>query len=427
MIAAPAVLDEAAVRARFPALSRLDAGGRPFVFADAPGGTQVPDTVIEAMSAYLRGSNANSGGPFVTSRETDAVIAEARRAGADILGATPDEVVFGANMTSLAFALSRSIGRTLGPGDEVVLTRLDDDANIAPWVVAAQEAGATVRWVDVRTADVTLDLQTLAAALGSRTRLVAFTLASNATGTITAAHDVVELVRERAPAALVIADAVHLAQHRAMDVGALGVDVLFARRTSSWAPHGPARARTELIEGLRPYKVRPAQDEGPDRWETGTKSHEALAGLVATAEYLAWLGRTFADPAGGAAPDTRTRRGAIVAGMDSVRRYEAGLTARFLSGVREVPSLRLFGITDPERAEDRTPTFAIRLGSEHPAVTATALGDRGIFVWDGDYYAVEIMERLGLAASGGAVRIGFTHYATAAEVDRVLDTLRSLV
>jgi cysteine desulfurase family protein (TIGR01976 family) len=397
------------------------------VFADAPGGTQVPETVIASMSAYLRASNANSGGPFVTSRETDRVIAEARRAGADILGAAPDEVVFGANMTSLAFAFSRAVGRTLGPGDEVVVTRLDHDANIAPWLLAAQDAGAAVRWVDVRTADVTLDLESLAAALGRRTRLVAFTLASNATGTITPARSVVELVRDRAPAALVVADAVHLAQHRAIDVRAVGVDVLLCSPYKFFGPHmGLLWARPELIEGLRPYKVRPAYDQGPDRWETGTKSHESLAGLVATAEYLAWLGRTFGDGGVGASLEPPDRRTAIVAGMEAVRRHEATLAARFLRGAREVSNLRLFGITDPERVDERTPTFAVLLGGEPPAITAAALAERGIFVWDGDYYAVEIMERLGLAAAGGAVRIGFSHYATRDEVDRVLAELRSL-
>jgi selenocysteine lyase/cysteine desulfurase len=213
-----------------------------------------------------------------------------------------------------------------------------------------------------------------------------------------------------------------------VDVTALGVDVLFCSPYKFFGPHmGILWARTELIEGLRPYKVRPAENQGPDRWETGTKSHESLAGLVATAEYLAWLGRSFGGgDAGVVTPDAPARRDAIVDGMRAVRGHEALLTARFLSGAQRIPGLRLFGVADPQRTEDRTPTFAVRLGGEHPAVTAAALGERGIFVWDGDYYAMEIMERLGLAASGGAVRIGFTHYATMAEVDRVLTELRSL-
>ncbi len=419
--------DVEVVRARFSALGRLDADGRPLVFADAPGGTQVPDLVIDAMSAYLRASNANSGGAFVTSRETDAVIAEARRAAADVVGGAPEEVVFGPNMTTLAFAVSRSIARTLGAGDEVVVTRLDHDANVAPWLLAAEDSGATIRWVDVRTGDVTIDLTTLASCLGGRTRVVAFTLASNATGTVTPARDVVDLVRDRAPAALVVADAVHFAQHRAVDVRALGVDLLFCSPYKFFGPHlGLMWGRPELIEGLRPYKVRPAHDHGPDRWETGTKNHEGLAGLVAAVEYLAWLGRTFGDERPVDAAAGTGRRSAVVAAMEVVRSREAELTVRFLDGIRDIPHARSYGIGESARAQERTPTFAVRLGAEHPSVTAAALGERGIFVWDGDYYAFEVMRRLGLADSGGAVRIGFCHYTTDEEVDRVLAELLAL-
>jgi cysteine desulfurase family protein (TIGR01976 family) len=425
--------DVEAVRARFPALTRRDADGRAFVFADAPGGTQVPDAVIEAMSEYLRRSNANAGGPFATSRETDATIEASRRAAATVVGGAPEEVVFGPNMTTLAFAVSRSIGRTLGAGDEIVVTRLDHDANVAPWLLAAEDAGATVRWADVRPKDAAIDLGTLAGCLGSLTRVVAFTLASNATGTVTPTQEVVELVRDRAPAALMVADAVHYAQHRPLDVRALGVDLLFCSPYKFFGPHmGLMWARPELIAGLRPYKVRPAHDEGPDRWETGTKSHEAMAGLVAAVDYLAWLGRTFrpeggaGGPGAGVGDESTERRAAIVAGMEAARAHETELTERFLAAIREVPAVRVFGISDPARAAERTPTFAVRLGAEHPSVTAAALGERGIFVWDGDYYAYEVMRRLGLAGSGGAVRIGFCHYATREEVDRVVGELLAL-
>jgi cysteine desulfurase family protein (TIGR01976 family) len=401
-------------RDQFPALRR-DLNGAPCIFTDAPGGTQVPESVIDAISAYLRESNANSGGAFSTSEETDALIATARRAGAALLGCDDDEVVFGANMTSLAFALSRSLARELGDGDEVAVTVLDHDANVAPWVAAAQERGARVRWVDVDPSDCTLDLDSLDEALSERTRIVAFTLASNAVGTITAVGEVV--ARARAQGALAIADAVHLAPHRTIDVRSLGVDALFCSPYKFFGPHmGVMFGRRALLERLHPYKVRPAHDEVPDRWETGTKSHEALAGFAATVEYLAGLG-----PGGG-----HDRRSDVIAGMDAVSRAEAAMSARFLGGVADLAGARVFGIADPQRIDERTPTFALRLGDLHPRAVAEELGRRGIFVWDGNYYALAIMERLGLEATGGAVRVGFCHYNTLAEVDRVIEALGSL-
>jgi cysteine desulfurase family protein (TIGR01976 family) len=374
------------------------------VFADAPGGTQVPDTVIEAMAGYLRRSNANTGGAFDASRETDALVAEAREVAARLLGADPDEVSFGQNTTSLAFALSRSVARDLGPTDEVVVTVLDHDANVAPWLEASTDAGATVRWVDLREPECTLDTASLEAALSERTRVVAFTLASNAVGSITPAVDVVRMVHERAPRAIIVADGVHLAQHRPIDAHALGADVLFCSPYKFFGPHlGLMVARRESQARWHPYRVRPQFDTGPDRWETGTLSHEALAGLVATVEYLEWVG-----------------------GMEAVRAMEVPLTERFLSGLRDVPGLTLYGIADPARAEERTPTFAVRLAGWAPRTLAEELGRRGIFVWDGNYFALAVMERLGLESTGGAVRIGFCHYNTTEEVDRVLEELRAL-
>ncbi|MGH2723458.1 MAG: cysteine desulfurase-like protein [Actinomycetota bacterium] len=406
--------DLPSVRERFPALART-VDGRPCVFADAPGGTQVPASVAEAMSRYLLRSNANVGGPFPTSEETTTLIAEARRAGADLLGASPDEVVFGPNMTTLSFALSRAVARTLGPGDEVVVTRLDHDANVAPWLLAAEDSGATVRWVDIRDEDGTLDLDSLEAVLGPRTRVVAFTLASNALGTITPGAEIVRRVREAG--AVAVADAVHLAQHRALDARGLEADVVFCSPYKVFGPHlGLAYIRGDLLESWRPYKVRPAHDTGPERWETGTQNHEGLAGLVAGVEYLADLGRAFGDATG-------DRREAVVAAFEAIRTHEASLSDRFLKGIASVADLRLYGIADPARVDERTPTFAVRLGERDPATVAAELGRRGIFVWDGNYYALAVMERLGLEASGGAVRIGFCHYNTAREVDRVLEEL----
>jgi cysteine desulfurase family protein (TIGR01976 family) len=410
--------DVAALRAQFPALARTQ-GGRPVVFADAPGGTQVPGRVIDAMATYLRAHNANTGGAFDTSRETDGLIAEARRAAADLLGADPAECVFGQNMTTLSFALSRSLATLVSPGDEVVVTRLDHDANISPWLAAAADTEAMVRWVDLAEADCTLDLGSLHGALSARTKLVAFTLASNAVGSVIAAGDLVRMVRDRSPQAILVADAVHFAQHRAVDVRALGVDVLFCSPYKIFGPHlGIMWGRRSLLESWPAYKVRPQYDRPPDRWETGTLSHEAMAGFVETVGYLVDLG--------GVDPGVTGRRAAITAGFDAVGQHEGLLTGRFLDGMARMSHVRLWGIADPGRASERTPTFALRVDGQSPRETAERLASRGIFVWDGNYFALAVMDRLGLEASGGAVRIGFCHYNTIEEVDRVLQELEAM-
>lgn len=409
------MLDVRSVRARFPALARIGDDGRPVVLADAPGGSQVPDTVIEAVAGHYRRGMSNTHGAFATSQETDRVIAEARRAAGDLVGADPDEIVFGPNATTLLFHLSRSFSKTLVPGDEVVVTRLDHDANVRPWALAAADAGATVRWVDVREDDVTLDVDSLDAALSPRTKLVAFTLASNAVGTIPPAVDLVARAKE--VGALVAVDAVHLAQHRHLDLHGLGADLLVCSPYKFFGPHlGIAAARRSLLASWAPYKLVPASDEDPDRWETGTQNHEGLAGLVAAVEYLAGV----AGAAGTA------RRDRLEASYGAISAHERMLSERFLTGLAELPHIRLWGIADPARSGDRTPTFAIRVADEHPTQTAKALAARGIFVWDGDYYAREIMIRLGLHDSGGAVRVGFCHYHTEHEVDRVLEALADL-
>ena len=407
-------VDPHAVRPQFPSLRR-EAGGRPAVFADAPGGTQVSDDVIRAMETYLRRSNANTGGAFATSIETDALIASARVAGADLLGSSPAEIVFGPNMTTLAFALSRAVARDIAPGDEIVVTVLDHDANISPWLSVAEDRGAVVRWVDVRDGDCTLDLDSLERALSERTRVVAFTLASNAVGTVTPVQDIVRRVRAGCPLALIVADAVHFAQHRLVDVATLDVDVLLCSAYKVFGPHlGFMWARTEVLERLGPYKVRPAPESPPDRWEWGTLNHEGLAGFVAAVDYVAALGEPFVADAG------TSRRQAIVSAFDAIANHESTLAARFLEGAAAVRGFRLFGIADPARLAERTPTFALRLGDTPPRQVAQALADRGVFVWDGNYYALAIMERLDLERTGGAVRVGFCHYNTVEEVDRVL-------
>jgi cysteine desulfurase family protein (TIGR01976 family) len=411
---ASTMIDLSAVRERFPALARRQ-GGLPVVFADAPGGTQVPRSVSDAITRYLHESNSNIHGVFATSVETDAVIADARRAASDFLGSGPEEIVFGQNATTLLFSISRAIGRTLGPRDEIVVTRLDHDANVAPWLALAEDTGATIRHVDFHDADCTLDLGSFDAAIGPHTRAVGFTLASNAVGTLTPAAEIIR--RAHDVGAIAVADAVHVAQHRAIDVGALGVDLLACSPYKFFGPHlGVLFGRHALLEELRPYKVRPSRNTVPERWETGTLPHESLAGLIAAVDYVAELSGS----------DAHERRTAVLSSLEAIREHEAELSIRFLSGVRRIDGVRLYGIADPARVDERTPTFAIRLGDEPPIETARQLADRGIYVWDGDYYALEVMERLGLQSSGGAVRIGFCHYNTLEEVDRVLDALREL-
>jgi cysteine desulfurase family protein (TIGR01976 family) len=409
------MLDVRSIRARFPALARIGEDGRPPVLADAPGGSQVPDAVIEAVSGHYRRGMSNAHGAFATSQETDAVVLDARRAAADLTGANPDEIVFGPNATTLLFHLSRSFAKTLEPGDDVVVTRLDHDANIRPWVLAAADAGAGVRWVDVLEDDVTIDIASFEAALSPRTKLVAFTLASNAVGTIPPAADLVARAKE--VGAVVAVDGVHLAQHRLLDLHGLGADLLVCSPYKFFGPHlGIVASRRDLLESLTPYKLVPASDDVPERWETGTQNHEGLAGLVAAVEYLAGVA--------GAAGMARRER--LKASYDAIAEHERTLADRFLEGIAGLSHVTLWGIGDRARLEERTPTFAIRVGDEHPADTAKRLAARGVFVWDGDYYAREIMTRLGLLGSGGAVRVGFCHYHTPAEVDRVLEALDEL-
>ncbi|HEX6845210.1 MAG TPA: cysteine desulfurase-like protein [Actinomycetota bacterium] len=406
--------DVGVLRARFPSLGRLGPDGRPYVWADAPGGSQAPDTVIEAIAARLRAGSSNTHGAFAASREIDDVIADAHVAGAAFLGADPDEVVFGQNATSLLLHLSRSFSRTLGPDDEVVVTRLDHDANVRPWVLAANDAGATVRWIDVREDDVTLDLDSLDAAITERTRLVAVTLASNAVGTMPPVGEVV--ARAKAVGALVALDGVHYAQHRLPDLHSSGADIVATSPYKFFGPHqGMVGVRRELLESWTPYKLRPVTEENPDRWETGTQSHEAMAGTIAAIDYLAGLGGPDGSP-----------RARLTAGFDAIGAHERTLATRFLDGVSSLSGVSLIGIADVARLDERTPTFAIRVGAEHPLETARRLADRGIFVWDGHYYAIEVFDRLGLLASGGAVRIGFCHYHTVSEVERVLEALADI-
>ncbi len=411
-------LDIAWIRAQFPALAQT-VNDQPAVFFDGPGGTQVPQRVIDAIGNYLINANANTHGAFATSARTDAVIAEAHAAMADLLGCDPDEVVFGPNMTTLTFAMSRAIGRELGPGDEIVVTRLDHDANVAPWR-ALEERGVTVRMVDIDVEDCTLDMGDMARAITANTRLVAIGYASNAVGTI---NDVAEVVRmAHAVGALAYVDAVHYAPHGPIDVRALDCDFLACSPYKFFAPHmGALYGKRAHLERLQPYKVRPAGNNTPDRWETGTKNHEGLAGVAAAIDYLAELGR---NTGGGDA--TTSRRAALLAAMAAIRSYERDLAERLIIGLLAIPGLTFYGIREPERFGQRTPTVSIRLASCTPHELAARLGEQGIFVWDGNYYALSLTERLGVEESGGMVRIGLAHYNTAEEIDRLLAILRTM-
>jgi cysteine desulfurase family protein (TIGR01976 family) len=374
-------LDVDAVRARFSALQG------PTALLDGPGGTQCPDSVIDAISGYLRESNANLGGPFGSSRRSDALLVQARLAAAAFLRCEPDEAIFGQNMTTLNFMLTRTLGRTLHAGDEILVTRLDHDGNVAPWLELAHDLDLKVGFVEIKD-DTTIDLDDLGAKLTDRTRVVAFPLASNATGTLTDARRIVELAHDAG--ALAWADAVHYGPHAPIDVGELGVDVLLCSPYKFFGPHlGLAYVGVDLG---RTYKVRPADHP----YETGTLAHELLAGFVAAVEYIESIG------------------------WAAIQVQERALGQQFLDGLPE--TCTLYGVST---MEGRVPTFAFNVADRSPRFVAEQLAARDIAVWDGDYYAVEVMQRLGLGAEG-AVRAGFVHYNTAAEVDRLLAALGDL-
>ncbi len=404
-------------RAQFPALQQK-LNGQPVVFFDAPGGTQVPQRVIDAISNYLANSNANTHGAFLTSERTDEIYSGAHAAMADFFNCDPDEVVFGANMTTLTFALSRAIGRDLKSGDELLVTQLDHDANVSPWV-ALEERGAKVRTADIKLADCTLDMFDLQAKVRRSTRLVAVGYAANAVGTI---NDVAEVVRlAHGVGAMAFIDAVHFAPHGLIDVRALDCDFLACSSYKFFGPHmGVMYGKREHLQRLRPYKLRACTEQLPDRWESGTQNHEGMAGVIAAVEYLADLGRHHA-------PEARTRREALAAAYDAMVQYERELTERLISGLLEIPGLTFYGIKDPAKFDQRTPTVAIRMDGYTPRELAEHLGKRGIFTWDGNYYAVDLAERLGVQQSGGMLRIGLAHYNTAEEVDGLLSELRALV
>jgi cysteine desulfurase family protein (TIGR01976 family) len=412
-------------RKDFPALQLRD-GDQQMIFFDNPGGTQVSQQVADAVRDYLLGANANVHGYFLTSRRTDEIIQNAHEAMADLLNATSaDEIMFGPNMTTLTFAMSRSIGRELQAGDEIVVTTLDHDANVAPWL-ELRERGVVIRQVDINPDDCTLRYEQFEELLNERTKLVAMNMASNAVGTINDVQRVADMAH--AVGAWMYVDAVQAVPHLPVDVQALHCDFLACSAYKFFGPHqGILWAKREHLERLHAYKVRPAANDLPWRWETGTQNHEGQAGTLAAVDYLAQIGRDHADRYSDQLANLDGRRRALRAGMLAVQEYEQSLSLCFLEQMERVPGLRLFGIADAARMNERVPTFAITTEGRSPQQLAQALGERGIATWAGHYYALALVERLGRWPDhGGMLRIGCAHYNTAEELDRLFEVLTDI-
>ena len=424
------LLDLSSYRRYFPSLA-LEVDGKQAIYFDNPGGTQVAQQVIDAMVAYFLEANANSHGAFLTSHRTDEVITNARSAMADFLHASsPNEIVFGPNMTTLTFAFSRAIGKTLQAGDEIVVTVLDHDANVAPWL-ALQEHGVVIRTVDVHPENVTLDIEDMRAKIGERTKLVAVGYASNAVGTINDVATIIHWAHEAG--ALAWIDAVQFAPHGPIDVQALDADFLVCSSYKFFGPHlGILYGKAEHLERFPAYKVRPSSNDIPERWETGTLNHEGLAGLVGVIDYLAMLGREQSERYNNAFKSEDRGRSysgrqlELKVAMQAMMEYEHGLSAQLLAGLREIKGLQVYGITNPQDYAWRVPTITCNIEGHSPEELAEYLAANGIFAWNGNYYALGIMERLGLEERGGALRLGMAHYNTPDEIDRVLDRLERL-
>lgn len=415
-------LDISHIRSQFPSLDR------PAIFFDNPGGTQIARQSLDRINRYLLECNANHEGAFETSRKSDEVLNEAHAAMADFLNAArPEEAVFGNNMTTLTLHLSRSLARTLGRGDEILVTRLDHDANISPWLLVAEDRGCKVTWIDFDVEDGTLKLDEFEKALARKPKLAAFGYASNALGTVNPVRKITEMAH--AAGALVYVDAVQYAPHGPIDVQALGVDFLVCSAYKFFGPHaGALYGRAELLEELKAYKVRPATDSIPGKWETGTQNHEGIAGVLGALEYFEWLGKTFgSEQEEGLRERGYTgRRLELKKAMTALRAYEFEVSQALLDTLTGIPGLRLYGLSDPRRLDERVPTFSFTLGGKHPRAVAEALDKENIYVWDGNYYALAVTERLGLEGSGGMVRVGAAHYNTLDEVGRLGEVLRRM-
>jgi len=419
-------LDMQQIRSQFPALRNEAAKAGAVVYLDNPGGTQIAQSSLDRVAAYLVQNNANHGGAFPSSQQSDAVLEEAHTAMADFYNARrADEIVFGANMTTLTLYISRSLARTWNPGDEIVVTRLDHDANISPWVLAAQDRGCTIRWVDFHPENGTLNLDEMRKALEHKPRLVAVGYASNALGTINPVDQIVKMAHEAG--ALVYIDAVQYAAHGPIDVQRVNCDFLVSSAYKFFGTHaGILYGRYDLLEELFAYKVRPAPNELPGKFETGTQNHEGIAGVLGAIEYLEWVGKTFGQEHAEGYRSFDGRRLFLKQAMSAIRADEFDLSRAVLDVLEETPGVTIYGLTDRRRLEERVPTVSFTLKGWHPRQLAEALAKEGIYVWDGNYYALAVTERLGLEESGGMVRVGPVHYNTVGEIHRLGEVLNKV-
>ena len=408
-------LDIAWVREQFPSL-KAEVGEKLAAFLDGPAGTQVPRQVMHAIQNYLLQANANTYGAFLTSRRTNEIILNVRSAMADFFNCTPEEVVFGQNMTTITLGLARAIGRELKQGDEIAVTTLDHDANVGPWR-ALEEKGIVIRQADIRESDCTLDLDDLRAKITSKTKVVAVGYASNMVGTINPVAQITKMAQDAG--ALMFIDAVHYAPHGLIDVKELDCDFLVCSPYKFFGPHmGVLYGKREHLERFKPYKVRPATNTSPECWETGTQVQELIAGIGAAVDYIAELGKRCD-------PTAATRREALAAAYRTTVPYERALLTRLLDGLESLSGVKVYGITDRARFGERCATVSFRIGEHNPTKIAEFLGDRGIFTWDGNFYALNLSERLGVEQKGGVLRVGIVHYNTAEEIDRLLDALEA--
>ncbi|MBI4760278.1 MAG: cysteine desulfurase-like protein [Chloroflexota bacterium] len=411
------------IRQQFPALDR------PAIFLDNPAGTQISKPSLDRINRYLLECNANHEGLFETSRRSDEILHEAHAAMADFLNASrPEEIIFGNNMTTLTLHISRSLARTLQPGDHILVTRLDHDANIAPWMLVAEDRGCTLLWVDIDVEQGTLDLDDFARALEKKPKIAAFGYASNLLGTVNPVEKLTKMAHEAG--ALVYIDAVQYAPHGPIDVQKIGCDFLVCSAYKFFGPHaGALYGKYDLLNELKAYKVRPASDELPHKFETGTQNHEGIAGVLGALEYIEWLGRQFGAEQESAWKEAgfSGRRLELKKGMSAMQAYEKQLSKKLIGIIESVPGTRIHGITDLERLDERVPTVSFTVPGKDPAHIAEELGKHGIYVWNGHNYALAIVERMGLLEAGGMVRVGPVHYNTPEELEKFGEVLEKVL